>query len=447
MKRFLRAVPLLVVMLLWGLHLAYPMNRLQHVRWAFGGHPVPVYYVLTVLLMAGASVLALIFKRDWSRWELLWWALPLICLPGILHSTDPIWSLRQWLSWIIRGIVPGGIIFLAAHRKRSEGMLLFWIYPIIIGASLLGLWELYYNQKPPWDRYALHQRIDEVGALVEYIPIAQTSQSDNPFYRPADEMRLSGKPLGTQGNRIPYAVTLIGFLPLGVWLLRYKRSSRLVHLFAFGALCSILLLAQVRAVWVGALVAIVLMQTVGLLGDWRGTIKIVAGVSLCLGVFLVFPKTRDVVWSRFDSFHLAEGSIQERLAVLETAKVLGDRGFLGVGFGEFPAACKSYYHSALPWRGTPDNQYLRWMIENGLPSFVLLASFFIGLLRAGWERIKLMVDIQRADFYRALLVGWASVAVTFLFFDGFYWGACNMTFWCLLGLFATCLKSPESSAL
>jgi len=36
--------------------------------------------------------------------------------------------------------------------------------------------------------------------------------------------------------------------------------------------------------------------------------------------------------------------------------------------------------------------------------------------------------------------------VTFLFFDGFYWGACNMTFWMLLGLFAACTKSPKPAA-
>lgn len=232
-------------MLLWGLNLGYPINQLQHMRWTFLGYLIPIYYFFTVLPMIGAAALALAFKRNWTKWELIWWMLPLICLPGILHSGNPIWSSRQWLSWIVRGIIPGGIIFLVAHREVKV-LLLHWVYPVIIAAALLGLAELYYDHNPFWANSLNRQ----VGIEALTIPIPQTSQLDNPFYQPPDSLLLSSRPWGTQGNRIPYASTIVAFLPLGLWLLKYKKRFylALIHLSAIITLFSILLLAQVHRV-------------------------------------------------------------------------------------------------------------------------------------------------------------------------------------------------------
>lgn len=432
MKKFGSAGPLFIVMLLWGLNLGYPMQHLQHIRWTFAGYVLPVYYLFNVLPIVGAAAFALAFKRHWTKWELLWWLLPLICLPGILQSGDPVWSTRQWSSWMVRGLLPGGIIFLVADRNKARRMLLYWIYPIIIAASLLGIAEIYYDYNPLWDNSLL--------------PIPETSQPQNPFYRPVYShysLAISARPQGTQGNRIPYASTLVAFLPLGVWLLKYAKRFYWAHLLAINILFSILLLSQARSVWIGAVTAIALVYAVSLQRNLRETIKINVGIIVCLGLFLAWHKTYTLFWWRYKTFHLAAGSIQSRLEVLKTAAVLKDRWFSGVGFGQFPVACRPYYHSAIPWVGTPDNQYIRWAIENGLPSFMLLAAFCAGLVFVGWKRIRQMEDVEQADFYRALLVGWLSIAVTFLFFDGFYWGACNMTFWSLLGLFATCLKPPD----
>ena len=427
---------LFVAMSLWGLNLGYPMQYLQHVRWTLFGYIIPVYYLLTVVFIAGASVLVLAGKRNWTKWEMLWWALPLICIPGILHSDDPIWSARQWLSWMVRGLIPGGILFAAASscRKQSFAMLLWLVYPIILAASLLGLVELYCGHSP---LYA-----DAV------TPIVQTAQPGNPFYRPIDpfvnnSLVLSQRPRGTQGNRIPYAAMILPFLPLAIWALKYKRRFSWAHALAVGILFSILLLAQVRAVWFGIVAVMVLMPAMGLQRDSREGARIAAGTLLCLFVILFWPKSHASIelWGRLQSFKLTENSIHARLEALQTAGVLRDRWFLGVGFGRFPTACMPYYHGAHPWEGTPDNQYLRWAIENGVPSFILMLVFFAGLIRAGWEKIRLMKDNIEAEFYKSLLVGWLGIAATFLFFDGFYWGACNMTFWSFFGLFATCLNS------
>ncbi len=218
-----------------------------------------------------------------------------------------------------------------------------------------------------------------------------------------------------------------------------------MQLLAVCLLFSILLLAQVRVVWLGLLAFICFMPAMGLRWNPRDRRKLLAGACLCLGLFLAVPKSRHLLWARAQSFHLTEMSIQQRLAVLHTTSVLKTHWLSGVGFGQFPTACEPYYHSNLSWVGTPDNQYLRWLIENEILGFCLLMAFFVGLVHAGWKKIQLMEDVQEADFYKSLLAGWLCTAFTFLFFDGFYWGACNMTFWSLLGMFAVCLKAPGAT--
>lgn len=428
------AAALLIVAAVWGLFLAYPMNQLQNFRWTFLGYVVPIYFFFIVGLMMGALALAVAFKREWSRWELLWWALPLICLPGILRSGDSLWSARQWLSWLLRGVIPGGVIFLAAARRRPVALLLYWIYPIVVAASMLGLREVVTNRNPIWD---------QVG-YVNGDSIAKTRQPDNPFYRPPGTSDLSLAPRGTQGNKIPFAATLVGFLPFSVWLLRYRRRFFLGRLIAAGSVFSMLALSSVRGAWLAMLAATALMTLMGLLGKRREAVKFISAAAICLTVFYALPWLHGPLAGRATTFHLADNNIRYRLDVLETSRVLKDRWFAGVGFSQFPTVCKAYYRGTLPWLGTADDQYLRWVIENGIPALVLLFGFFFGLIRSGWRKIARFESVERADFYKSLLVGWVSVAIMFLFFDGFYWGACNMTFWSLLGLFATCLSGEAA---
>jgi O-antigen ligase len=421
------------VMLMWAVHLMFPVHYLQHARWTIFGQVVPIYYFFTVFPLVGAGVLALALKRHWTKWEVLWWLLPLICVPGILASGDKLWSCRQWLSWVVRGIVPGGILF-SYCRKEENVFLTRKLYPLIIGASILGLTELYLYYRTPtnvWDNFLL--KVD--------LGVAQPKE--NLLYRPSQRaypLPTSRAPGGTQGNRVPYAATLVAFLPIGLWLWRYRKGASWLHLLALATLLSVLVLAQVRAVWVGGLLILLALRIVGFYDDRRQIAKVAIASLMCLGAFFAWPVTRGILWARFNSFHLTETSIRERLAVLKTAKVLEDKWAWGVGYGQFPVAGKPFYPENLPWNETPDDQYLRWAIENGIPSFLCLLAFFAGLLCAGWRAIKNMGGSRIGDFYRALLLGWLGIAATFSFFDGFYWGACNMTFWCFLGLFASSIR-------
>ena len=445
---------LALVMLWWGLNLGYPMHLLQPIRWTLFGHTFPVYYLITAGLALGAGVCVLASKRGWTGWELLWCLLPLICLPGIWRSGDRIWAFRQWLSWLVRGPIPGGIIFLAACRRRPQPLLLWWVYPVILAAAFLGLGELAWEQNPLWDHppFAVAEPApsgNNFGAAVGRIDravIPQTIQTDNPFYRPHRSVFLSARPWGTQGNKVPYAATILAFFPLGLWLLKHRVGTYWVHVLGVAVLFSILILARARSGWVGLLAVLMAVPAFGLYREPRKVATLIGGLLLCLVLLMVWPKSQVMLCERMHSLRLTEQSIRERLAVLKTAKALEGRWLLGVGFGQFPTACLPYRDQALPWLGTPDNQYLRWTIENGILGLSFLAAFIIGLIRAGWHRLRLMADLRQADFYRAILLGWLGIAVTFLFFDGFYWGACNMTFWCLLGLFATSLTTPVDGA-
>lgn len=431
-----KAAALWIIVLIWALHLVYPMQRLQDARWLIFGNSVPIYFFFIVPPVLIAGILTVLFKRQWSKWELLWLALPLICLPGVFVSTDRLWSLRQWSSFMIRGPIPGGVLFFAA-RARSRSFIVAWIYPAILAAALIGLVEVLFHFNPIWKDFSN--------------VIQETGQITNPFYRPGYQMAPPTPPRGTQGNRIPYAATLVGFFPLGIWVLKHKKWPPTTAYAAVCLLSSILILAGSRSAWMGLGVSLVLMASTGLIKSRFEWLSIAGSVLFLLGAACALPGPRHALWSRLHSFHFAENGIRTRLYGWETARMLKDCWAWWVGYGQYPSAADRYYRGPrwLPyfhgqtWIGTPDSQYLRWAIENGILSLTLLAAFFAGLIRESWARIQSIADAEAVDFYKALLAGWAAVATTFMFFDGYYWGACNMTFWALLGLFATSLDGAE----
>jgi hypothetical protein len=421
-----------LVFAVWAAHLAYPLQRLQAWRWSVAGHAIPAYYFLVVGPIMAAGILALAQRRP-RGWAALWWLLPAICLPGIAASADPAWSARQWASWIVRGPLPGAILFATVGGSEIEPLLKRWVYPVVVFAVLLGLGEVFLRRSVLWNDLR-----NDVPAV---------SRQDDPFYRPADHknvLTVSLPPQGTQGNRVPYAAILVAFLPLTlVWLEGSQASARPFQGAVSGAIIAVLLLAQVRAAWLATAATLGVMVALNRgTASRRLTLPVLTALAF-LAAAVAVPSTRRDLLLRIDSFHLRENSISQRLSALETARILLVRGGRGVGFGMFPTAARAYYNSPLPWNGTPDNQYLRWAIESGLPSLTLLAAFFFGLIRACLRQLRRMKDAAQVQIYNALLAGWAGMAAMFLFFDGFYWGACNMTFWSLLGLLATCLKTSS----
>lgn len=417
---------------LWAAHLAYPLQQLQVLRLSVLGWTIPVYYFLTVLLILTAAVVSLpraLKSSGLGRW---WGLLALAGLPGLLVSGDMVWSIRQWVSFLLRGPVPGAALFapVGSGAWRPQRVLAF-VYPVAIFAALFGLVEL-----------AVDRNIFSDHVVNATIPAS--AEGPNPFYRPAPAQSNSMRPMGTQGNRIPYGVCLAAFLPYALWRMKHARRPALPGAAAM-VLFAAVVLAQARSAWVGAAVGLSVAAVLLYRDRPRAILQgaCAAGAMVLSAFFL--PNFRAVV-SEGVLHVFSEADVLRRLASYEALRMLdGVRWLTGVGYGQYPELFAPYYHGPLPAVPTPDNQYLRWFLETGLLGSAALAAFLLAVVRAGWRRLRDMPAGPEADFYRALLAGWAGIATTFFFFDGFYWGACSMTFWCLLGLFATCLSDTAPS--
>lgn len=420
-----------MVMGIWAAHLAYPLHYLQTFRFTVSNYAVPIYYPFVIGPLIASAAAVLMARPRWTVWTWAWWLLPLACLPGIVRAHDPIWAIRQWASWAIRGIVPGVVVFLC-HDDQLLKMLFFrLIFPVAVAAAVFGLIEFHYDANP----FESHATIQ----------VPETNQSGNPFYRPAHQtfaLSTSLRPQGTQGNRIPYAALMTAFLPIGFYLSRHGRGSGLVYRISTIILMAILIVSQARSAWLGTSAMVLAALAMGFLrGRQEGTAA-VACVAVC-GLFLAaWPRAHHFIVERAHSFHL-QGSIHERLDALRSIAILKDRWLVGVGFGQFPAAAAHRFSVREPWSETPDDQYLRWSIENGLFGALSLAAFLVSVVVLGWRSIGRFSDVASADYYKALLIGWLGISVTFVFFDGYYWGACAMTYWCLLGMFARSFASVE----
>lgn len=425
-------------------YLLFPLQYLQTYRWAILGYAVPVYYLGVILPVLFCALYALITAKK-SKWEILWWVFPLACLGGIFWGEEPVWSLRQWTSWMARGAAAGGSLYLLAAKLPSSSKLIKTVYGAALLASLFGAYELLTHSNPMTDPYVPRSipAVQQAALSAELRgPGSLTEAAENPFYRPYSNYTTSGRPMGTQGNRVPYISILLPFLPVGIWRWKHSRKNRALWMSSSLILFSVILLSQARSGWVGLITCMGIYVLLNFKENKRGTTCIFYGALAVLFLALIFPQTRQRVLTRVQSFNLRDQDIRHRLGSYPTVAALKGRWLFGAGYGNYPKVYQTHYTGPFPNLATPDNQYLRWLIETGIVGFGTLVLFLRGLVLAIWRRIRVLEgeDPEEGGFYKALLAGWAGIATTFLFFDGFYWGAPNITFWCFLGLAATCLK-------
>lgn len=407
---------------LWALYLLFPLHLLQFFRLTIHGLSIPIHYFFLAPPVLAAAIYATARRRP-LRLRLLCWSLPLAVVGSIVFSSAPSWSLREWLSWISRGYGAGAVFFLLDEDRPTRERLIGWVYSAAVAAALFGLVELAVDRNPLVDH------------LRERRP-PTVSEASHVFYRP-DQVKpvpISERPTGTQGDRIPYVACLLPFLSLAIWKLRAEKKPRWKAGWPALALVAIILAARSRSGWTG----LGALLTAQLLLDQKArapALRALGGLALFSAAAFVVPASRAALLTRLDS----DVKIAHRIASYAAVGALKGHLLFGVGYGQYPDAFRSFYHGPMPWMATPDNQYLRWLIETGLLGSLALAAFLGSIVIAGVEKIADMRDPRQAEFYKALLAGWVGIATTFVFFDGFYWGACNMTFWSFLGIFSTCL--------
>lgn len=397
-------------MALWAAWLACPLTYLQAYRWHVQGHDVPVYYFVVAGVVAAGAFLTWASRPRVTRWDVAWWCLPLTCLPGILLSDDPAWSLREWTAFLVRGLVPGACLALLVDGPARLRAVLAVVVPVAVAAALLGLYEMAADHNPLAD------------------PLRSAAGPSNPLVRWSDS--TSARPVGTQGNRIPYAACLVAFVPVCLQAARRSPPAAV----AAGVLAATVAWSQVRSAWAG--LAVAMAAWVALLpGEERGRAARALGLGLAgLAVLtLALPMARERLASRLSATSLADPSLRHRAATAEVLASPGAVSLVGVGYGAYASLHERAGPGADPDLRIPDNQWVRWLLENGLVGAAALLAFLAALFAA-------VVRGTRDGLDRALLAGWLGLAFTFVFFDGFYAGGANMTFWCLLGLCAGSLR-------
>lgn len=414
-KRRIRSGSVGLMTWLWAAYLIFPLTFLKPFQIIVFRTSLPIYYLATVPPALAAFACAVLLKTRWSRTELLWCAFPLIAIIGIASSGDRLWSLREWTSWIARGYALGCVFFLVGGGGVFFKRILRRVYPLAAAAILLGLLELF--------------------------------TGFNPFARLFGINLAWISPIGTQGNRIAFTACIVPFVPIILWRARTENSYGLLHVLLAISGFVLVALAHSRTGWVGLFVAI--SAYLFLSRQDKRFLRLCGGIAL--GVMVVgasIPASRTNVLDRLRMFRKDDIDIQHRLGSYSTVRALVGRWAFGVGYGQYPRIYRPYYRGPAedyPSLATPDNQYLRWLIETGVAGLAALIVFFGVNVAAGWRGMQSMGSLERG-FYEALLCGWLGVASTFFFFDGFYWGGCNMTFWAFFSMFVACIKEPAAES-
>src|SRR5207248_1441404 len=113
----------------------------------------------------------------------------------------------------------------------------------------------------------------------------------------------------------------------------------------------------------------------------RQALSWTAGVlALALMVCLILPGARASVIGRLKSFNLQNQDIQHRLGSWPVLQALHGHWMFGVGYGNYGKVYAPYYRGPFPFLDEPDNQYFRWLIENGLAGLAAFGIFLVGLV-------------------------------------------------------------------
>jgi len=410
------------------------MQRLQMVQWNFFHYRIPAYYLVVLIpILVVLSGVFLIGRLRGGVWSWAWWLFPIACLPGIVWGVDSAWGLRQWLSLWSRGLAVGASLAWLLETPESSWKILRWAYGAAIVACLFGLTELALQANPLMDNFVSKTPSE----------ILPADGGPNPLYQRPTDFSGSGRPMGTQGNRIPFTACLVPFLPIALWKAAMPRKMAWVHFFAAAALMSLILLSNARSGWVAVIVGVTAYLLLSTGEARRKAGWVLAGAVFLVALWLSWPSNLARVVSRAHSFTLKNQDVQHRLGSLPTVGAMKGRWLFGVGVGNYPKVYAPYYRGPFKYLSTPDNQYLRWLIETGIAGFGVLMLFLGGLAHACWRRMTSAAFQGDRPFYAAVLAGWISIATTFLFFDGFYWIGPNMTFWGFLGLLTATLRNND----
>jgi hypothetical protein len=418
---------------LWAFALLFPVFRLQSVQWSVWGESLPVYYFGIGIPLAAIVLYTWIYHRPRTTVQWAWWLFPFACLPGIMLAPDGrLWALREWTGLFFRGLALGAS-FACLLESAQARRIASWILLAGIAAGCFGLFELATDKNP-----LLNDFQDRLAS--EKVPDVPRSPY---LYRTPTGFAGSKSPMGTQGNRLAYMLCIVPFIPLAAWRFQAGGRWRWFYLAALIALLGLTLWAAVVTGWVGLLAG---GMAYFLLMARRHPKMLRNGLAGLAGMFvlsLCVPATRSSLSRGLEHCTMDNRDVAHRVASYRVAGVLKEHPLFGAGYGRYPKVYQAYYRGPIPRDDSPDNQFLRWLIENGIVGFAGLLAFLFIVVRDSLRGLAALPP-EDQDLYRAAAAGCCSIAAMMMFFDGFGWIGPNMTFWCLLGILSSAAVPRES---
>ena len=263
---------------------------------------------------------------------------------------------------------------------------------------------------------------------------------------------LEGRAVGPFLNGAVYGTVLIFAFVWTLYLIPLERWGRAQFFIGIGlALIGLgMFLSLTRAVWIGFLVALFVVQLLD--RKWRKPFALcLVGLILLSSVAWFIRPDASLVQSRL----VAEDSVQQRLVSYKLALLMilakpvlgygsGDEPFI-IGRTKFLARIESNWLELGAGIGPPHNQYLYTLVQYGLIGFIAFGAIFLAIVRSGITLMRMVPDHDSAQRQFVVLF-WGMLAaylVQALFADVVAFPFLS----CLLFLFAGVLESLRLRAL
>ena len=357
---------------------------------------------------------------------------------------------KAMLLFIIIGLLS---LFFRSQRKGSEFLIFLDEYgvPFLLFVAAKNLFQS-------------HEQIQQlvrvlflVGVYLGVYGIYQFLAHGDIVMAHGDDLKtlghlLEGRAVGPFLNGAVYGTVLIFAFVWTLYLIPLERWGRAQFFIGIGlALIGLgMFLSLTRAVWIGFLVALFVVQLLD--RKWRKPFALcLVGLILLSSVAWFIRPDASLVQSRL----VAEDSVQQRLVSYKLALLMilakpvlgygsGDEPFI-IGRTKFLARIESNWLELGAGIGPPHNQYLYTLVQYGLIGFIAFGAIFLAIVRSGITLMRMVPDhdsVQR----QFVILFWGMLAaylVQALFADVVAFPFLS----CLLFLFAGVLESLRLRAL
>ena len=357
---------------------------------------------------------------------------------------------KAMLLFIIIGLLS---LFFRSQRKGSEFLIFLDEYgvPFLLFVAAKNLFQS-------------HEQIQQlvrvlflVGVYLGVYGIYQFLAHGDIVMAHGDDLKtlghlLEGRAVGPFLNGAVYGTVLIFAFVWTLYLIPLERWGRAQFFIGIGlALIGLgMFLSLTRAVWIGFLVALFVVQLLD--RKWRKPFALcLVGLILLSSVAWFIRPDASLVQSRL----VAEDSVQQRLVSYKLALLMilakpvvgygsGDEPFI-IGRTKFLARIESNWLELGAGIGPPHNQYLYTLVQYGLIGLVAYGAVFLSIVTSGITLMRMAPDpdsMQRqfVIFFWGML---AAYLVQALFADVVAFPFLS----CLLFLFAGVLESLRLKAL